>query len=68
MEEDVGKIMIPVVRKRGNYGSVSAEFITRSILALPDGADYSIENNSVVFHHGQNRSFISVLIIDDDER
>ncbi|XP_077792347.1 adhesion G-protein coupled receptor V1 isoform X2 [Podarcis muralis] len=68
VEEDVGLIMIPVVRRRGNYGFVTADFISRSISALPDGVDYSIINNSVIFHHGQNQSFINVLIIDDDER
>ncbi|KAJ7335780.1 hypothetical protein JRQ81_013721, partial [Phrynocephalus forsythii] len=68
VEEDVGIILIPVVRKRGTYGYVTADFITRNISALPDGVDYSVENNSVIFHHGQNQSFISVLIIDDDDR
>ncbi|KAH0628079.1 hypothetical protein JD844_008789 [Phrynosoma platyrhinos] len=68
LEEDVGMIMIPVVRRHGDYGSVTADFISRSISALPDGIDYSIANNTVIFHHGQNQSFISVLIIDDDER
>ncbi|XP_077203699.1 adhesion G-protein coupled receptor V1 isoform X3 [Paroedura picta] len=68
VEEDVGLIMIPVLRRRGNYGYVTAELISRSISALPDGVDYSITNNSVTFHHGQNQSFINVLVIDDDER
>ncbi|XP_061478182.1 adhesion G-protein coupled receptor V1 isoform X3 [Rhineura floridana] len=68
VEEDVGVIMIPVVRKRGSYGYVTADFTSRSISALPGGVDYIIANNSVIFHHGQNQSFISVLIIDDDER
>ncbi|KAJ6669788.1 hypothetical protein lerEdw1_000337 [Lerista edwardsae] len=67
VEEDVGIIMIPVVRKRGSYGNVTADFIARSISALPDGVDFSISNTSVIFHHGQNRSFISVLIIDDNK-
>uniref|UniRef100_A0ABM5FTD0 Adhesion G-protein coupled receptor V1 isoform X1 n=1 Tax=Pogona vitticeps TaxID=103695 RepID=A0ABM5FTD0_9SAUR len=68
VEENAGMVMIPVVRKRGNYGDVTADFISRGISALPDGVDYSIENKSVLFLHGQNQSFISVLIIDDDER
>ncbi|XP_053146642.1 adhesion G-protein coupled receptor V1 isoform X4 [Hemicordylus capensis] len=67
VEEDVGILMIPVVRRRGSYGLVTADFISSSISALPDGVDYSLTNNSVIFHHGQNQSFISVLIIDDDE-
>ncbi|XP_060091685.1 adhesion G-protein coupled receptor V1 isoform X3 [Heteronotia binoei] len=68
VEEDVGLIMIPIVRRRGNYGYVTADFISRSVSALPDGVDFSIINNSITFHHGQNQSFIKVLIIDDDER
>ncbi|XP_054843539.1 adhesion G-protein coupled receptor V1 [Eublepharis macularius] len=68
VEEDIGLIMIPVLRRHGNYGYVTADFISRSISALPGGVDYSITNNSVTFNHGQNQSFINVLIIDDDER
>lgn len=68
MEEDAGLIMIPVLRKRGTYGNVTADFLSRSISALPDGVDYVIHNNSVVFYHGQNQSFIYISIIDDAER
>uniref|UniRef100_A0A8C8RXK2 Adhesion G-protein coupled receptor V1 n=1 Tax=Pelusios castaneus TaxID=367368 RepID=A0A8C8RXK2_9SAUR len=68
VEEDAGMIMIPVMRKHGTYGYVTADFISRSISALPNGTDYSVNNHSVIFHPGQNRSFISVSIIDDDER
>uniref|UniRef100_G1KP04 Adhesion G-protein coupled receptor V1 n=1 Tax=Anolis carolinensis TaxID=28377 RepID=G1KP04_ANOCA len=68
VEEDVGVIMIPVMRRRGNYGYVTADFMSRSISALSDGVDYNIANNTVIFHHGQNQGFISILIIDDDER
>ncbi|XP_060617754.2 adhesion G-protein coupled receptor V1 isoform X2 [Anolis sagrei] len=68
VEEDVGMIMIPVIRRRGNYGYVTADFMSRSISALSEGVDYNIANNTVIFHDGQNQSFISILIIDDDER
>ncbi|XP_054253432.1 adhesion G-protein coupled receptor V1 [Indicator indicator] len=67
VEEDAGLIMIPVVRKRGTYGYVTADFLSRSISALPDGVDYVIHNNSVIFHHGQNQTFIYISIIDDEE-
>ncbi|XP_069736689.1 adhesion G-protein coupled receptor V1, partial [Phaenicophaeus curvirostris] len=67
VEEDAGLIMIPVVRKRGTYGYVTADFLSRSISALPDGVDYVIHNNSVIFHHGQNQTFIYVSIVDDEE-
>uniref|UniRef100_A0A8C5REZ8 Adhesion G protein-coupled receptor V1 n=1 Tax=Laticauda laticaudata TaxID=8630 RepID=A0A8C5REZ8_LATLA len=67
VEEDIGWIMIPVFRRLGSYGFVTADFISRSISALPDGIDYSLANNSVIFHHGQMQSFISILIINDEE-
>ncbi|KFP45759.1 G-protein coupled receptor 98, partial [Chlamydotis macqueenii] len=67
VEEDAGLIMIPVVRKRGTYGYVTADFVSRSISALPNGVDYVIHNNSVIFDHGQNQSFIYISIIDDEE-
>ncbi|GAB0206124.1 adhesion G-protein coupled receptor V1 [Grus japonensis] len=67
VEEDAGLIMIPVVRKRGTYGYVTADFLSRSISALPNGVDYVIHNNSVIFYHGQNQTFIYVTIIDDEE-
>ncbi|OXB72852.1 UNVERIFIED_CONTAM: hypothetical protein H355_000852 [Colinus virginianus] len=67
VEEDAGVIMIPVVRKHGTYGYVTADFLSRSISALPNGVDYIIHNNSVAFHHGQNQTFIYISIIDDEE-
>ncbi|XP_029429217.1 adhesion G-protein coupled receptor V1 [Rhinatrema bivittatum] len=68
VEEDIGVVMIPVVRKRGTFGYVTADFVSHSISALPDGVDYNITNHSVVFHHGQNWSSIYVSITNDDER
>lgn len=67
MEEDAGLIMIPVLRKHGTYGNVTADFLSRSISALPD-VDYIIHNYTVIFHHGQNQSFIYISIINDEER
>ncbi|XP_030367415.1 adhesion G-protein coupled receptor V1 [Strigops habroptila] len=67
VEEDAGLIMIPVVRKRGTYGNVTADFLSRSISALPNGVDYVIHNTSVIFYHGQNQTFIYISIIDDEE-
>ncbi|NWU68697.1 GPR98 protein, partial [Pterocles burchelli] len=67
VEEDAGLIMIPVVRKRGTYGYVTADFLSRSISALPNGVDYVIHNTSVIFYHGQNQTFIYISIIDDEE-
>nr|XP_047904941.1 adhesion G-protein coupled receptor V1 isoform X8 [Anser cygnoides] len=66
VEEDAGVIMIPVVRKHGTYGYVTANFLSRSISALPNGIDYLIHNNSVTFNHGQNQTFIYISIIDDE--
>ncbi|XP_058280172.1 adhesion G-protein coupled receptor V1 [Hirundo rustica] len=67
VEEDAGLIMIPVLRKHGTYGNVTADFLSRSISALPDGVDYIIHNNTVIFYHGQNQSFIYISIINDEE-
>ncbi|XP_042344940.1 adhesion G-protein coupled receptor V1 [Plectropomus leopardus] len=64
VEEDVGTVLIPVVRRRGSYGSVSAQFISKGQSATPD-LDYILRNGSVMFVHGQNTSYINVTIIDD---
>ncbi|KAG8524634.1 Adhesion G-protein coupled receptor V1 [Galemys pyrenaicus] len=67
VEEDVGVIMIPVVRLRGTYGHVTADFISQSSSAAPGGVDYILHGNAVTFQHGQNLSFINISIIDDYE-
>uniref|UniRef100_A0A8C3RD85 Adhesion G-protein coupled receptor V1 n=1 Tax=Cyanoderma ruficeps TaxID=181631 RepID=A0A8C3RD85_9PASS len=67
VEEDAGLITIPVLRKHGTYGNVTADFLPRSISALPDGVDYVVHNNTVMFYHGQNQSFIYISIINDEE-
>ncbi|XP_075693474.1 adhesion G-protein coupled receptor V1 [Rhinoderma darwinii] len=66
VEEDVGTLLIPVLRIHGAYGYVTADFISRGISALPS-VDYTISNTSVTFWHGQNRSFINIWIADDEE-
>ncbi|XP_062238571.1 adhesion G-protein coupled receptor V1 [Platichthys flesus] len=66
VEEDVGSVLIPVVRRVGSYGSVSAQFISRGSSATPD-LDYILYNGSVAFVHGQNTSYINVTIIDDPD-
>nr|XP_014349406.1 PREDICTED: G-protein coupled receptor 98 [Latimeria chalumnae] len=68
VEEDVGMLLIPVLRKGGTYGLVTASFISHGISASPGGIDYSVPNTSVTFYHGQNQSYINVSIIDDSER
>ncbi|XP_040275580.1 adhesion G-protein coupled receptor V1 [Bufo bufo] len=67
VEEDIGTLLIPVLRLQGAYGYVTADFISRGISALPSGVDYEISNTSVTFQHGQNRSFIHIWITDDEE-
>ncbi|KAG9488005.1 hypothetical protein GDO78_007684 [Eleutherodactylus coqui] len=67
VEEDVGTILIPVLRMHGTYGYVTADYISWGISASPSGVDYTISNTSVVFQHGQNRSFINIWITDDEE-
>ncbi|XP_010789716.1 G-protein coupled receptor 98-like, partial [Notothenia coriiceps] len=64
VEEDVGSVLIPVVRRAGSYGLVSAQFTSRGLSATPD-LDFILNNDSVTFLNGQNISFINVTIIDD---
>ncbi|XP_056232770.1 adhesion G-protein coupled receptor V1 isoform X2 [Seriola aureovittata] len=64
VEEDVGTVLIPVVRRVGSYGPVSAQFISRGLSATLD-LDYILYNGSVMFVHGQNTSYINLTIIDD---
>ncbi|XP_061584932.1 adhesion G-protein coupled receptor V1 [Cololabis saira] len=64
VEETVGTVLIPVVRRVGSYGPVSAHFISRGLSATPD-LDYVLNNASVTFANGQNISYINVTIIDD---
>ncbi|KAM9393782.1 adhesion G-protein coupled receptor V1 [Pholidichthys leucotaenia] len=64
VEEDVGTLLIPVVRRMGLYGVVSVHFISRGLSASPD-LDYILNDGSVTFIQGQNTSFINVTVIDD---
>ncbi|XP_028269622.1 adhesion G-protein coupled receptor V1 [Parambassis ranga] len=64
VEENVGFVLIPVVRRVGSYGPVSANFISRGLSATPD-LDYVLHNGSVVFAQGQDTGYINVTIIDD---
>ncbi|XP_072270059.1 adhesion G-protein coupled receptor V1 [Pyxicephalus adspersus] len=66
VEEDVGIILIPVLRTRGTYGYVTADLISHDISATA-GIDYAVSNTTVVFLHGQNQSFINISIMDDEE-
>ncbi|XP_067838274.1 adhesion G-protein coupled receptor V1 [Heptranchias perlo] len=67
VEEDIGILGIPLMRRQGTYGFVTADFISRPITATPNGIDYILPNYTVIFHHGQNQNFINVTIIDDTE-
>ncbi|XP_075895105.1 adhesion G-protein coupled receptor V1 isoform X2 [Nelusetta ayraudi] len=66
VKEDVGSVLLPVVRKVGSYGQVSTYFFSRGLDATPD-LDYILRNGTVAFEHGQNTSYINVTIIDDLE-
>ncbi|XP_015216090.2 adhesion G-protein coupled receptor V1 isoform X1 [Lepisosteus oculatus] len=68
VEEDAGTVLIPVLRRRGSLGVVMADFISRSVTALPNGIDFSLPNSSVTFYHGQNLTHINVSIVDDADR
>ncbi|CAB1319363.1 unnamed protein product, partial [Coregonus sp. 'balchen'] len=60
-------VNITVVRRVGYYGLVTAEYISRGLTARA-GLDYSLNNGSLTFLHGQNTSHINVSIIDDQDR
>ncbi|KAH0505721.1 G-protein coupled receptor 98 [Microtus ochrogaster] len=61
VEEDARVIMIPVLRLRGTYGHVSADFMSQGFSAVPGG--YILHGSTVTFQHGQNLSFINVSIV-----
>lgn len=67
VEEDAGILTLPVVRRAGFFGEVSAQIISKGLSATA-GLDFFLENVSVVFEHGQNISYINVTIIDDLDR
>ncbi|XP_066512530.1 adhesion G-protein coupled receptor V1-like [Hoplias malabaricus] len=67
VEEDIGTLSIPVLRRVGTYGQVTADFISRGITAQP-GLDYILPNGSITFTHGQNLSHINITIVDDLDR
>ncbi|XP_017551078.2 adhesion G-protein coupled receptor V1 isoform X2 [Pygocentrus nattereri] len=67
VEEDIGTLSIPVLRRVGAYGQVTADFITRGITAQP-GSDYILPNGTITFRHGQNLSHINISIVDDLDR
>ncbi|XP_054629148.1 adhesion G-protein coupled receptor V1 isoform X2 [Dunckerocampus dactyliophorus] len=64
VEEHAGTLLIPVVRRAGSYGTVSAEYISTGLSATP-GLDYILNNGSVMFFQGQETSFVNVTILDD---
>nr|XP_057927104.1 adhesion G-protein coupled receptor V1 isoform X2 [Doryrhamphus excisus] len=66
VEEDAGTLLIPVVRRTGSYGTVSAEYISTGLSATP-GLDYIMNNGSVMFIQGQETSFVNVTILDDEQ-
>ncbi|KAJ8006188.1 hypothetical protein DPEC_G00125640 [Dallia pectoralis] len=66
VEENVGSVSIPVVRRVGSYGLVTAEYISRGLTASA-GLDYRLANGSLTFLHGYNTSYINVTIIDDQD-
>ncbi|XP_059909463.1 adhesion G-protein coupled receptor V1 [Gadus macrocephalus] len=64
VEEDAGYLVIPVLRLGGQWGQVSAQYVSRGLSATPD-LDYFLSNGSVTFSHGQDTSFINITIMDD---
>lgn len=67
VEENVGTLLLPVVRRVGSYGIVSVQFISRGLSATSD-LDYILKNGTLTFVQGQNSSHINVTIVDDLDR
>lgn len=67
VEENVGTLLLPVVRRVGSYGIVSVQFISRGLSATSD-LDYILKNGTLTFVQGQNASHINVTIVDDLDR
>uniref|UniRef100_A0AAV2MS74 Staphylococcus aureus surface protein A n=1 Tax=Knipowitschia caucasica TaxID=637954 RepID=A0AAV2MS74_KNICA len=64
VEEDIGYLLIPVLRKVGTYGLISAQYISIGLSATPM-TDYILHNGSMTFIEGQNNSYINISIVDD---
>ncbi|XP_030633613.1 adhesion G-protein coupled receptor V1 [Chanos chanos] len=67
VEEDVGTLSIPVLRRVGSFGQVSAEVIARGLTAQQD-EDFILLNDSVTFQPGQTLSYLNISITDDLDR
>ncbi|XP_041926588.1 adhesion G-protein coupled receptor V1 [Alosa sapidissima] len=67
VEEDVGVVTIPVLRRVGSYGLVKVNLISYGLTAMPD-VDYIISHDSLTFIHGQALSHVNVSIVDDLDR
>uniref|UniRef100_A0A8B9KFU6 Adhesion G protein-coupled receptor V1 n=1 Tax=Astyanax mexicanus TaxID=7994 RepID=A0A8B9KFU6_ASTMX len=67
VEEEVGTVSIPVLRRVGTYGQVTAEYFSRGVTAEP-GADYILPNGTITFRPGQILNHINVTIVDDLDR
>ncbi|KAL2079827.1 hypothetical protein ACEWY4_025571 [Coilia grayii] len=66
VEEDVGIVSIPVLRRVGTYGLVKVNLVTFGLTALPD-LDYIVSQDSVTFNHGQNVTHVNIVIVDDED-
>ena len=62
--EESGVAKIPVVRKGGNYGSVTVKFTVTEVSATA-GVDYAVSNNEVVIDDGKMEANINIDLIDD---
>lgn len=64
MLEESGVAKIPVVRKGGNYGSITVKFTVTEVSATA-GVDYAVSNNEVVIDDGEMEANINIDLIDD---
>ncbi|XP_062371958.1 adhesion G-protein coupled receptor V1 [Sardina pilchardus] len=67
VEEEVGVMSIPVLRRVGLYGLVKVNVTSNSLTATPE-LDFIILHDSLTFIHGQTLSHVNVSIVDDLDR
>lgn len=64
VEEDVGVVSIPVLRRVGSYGLVKVNLLSHGLTAVPD-QDYILLHDSLTFIQGQRLNHVNVSIVDD---
>ena len=65
MLEESGVAKIPVIRKGGNYGSITVKFTVTEVNATA-GVDYVVSSNEVIIDDGARETTIDIVLLDDN--